>query len=125
MVYYSHMWLLVLQRLFLEAVLDAIYFPLWWYTGGTLHALQWCFGLFRAGNDTLAPGLWLANIFTPMYGQFDWQGRLISFFMRAIQVFFRGIALVGWMVFCVILFCFWLIFPVLIIAGLIKAFTLR
>ena len=117
------MWLLVIQRLFLEAVLDIIYFPLWWYTGGTLHALQWCFGLLKSGNDNLAPGLWLANIFTPMYGQFDWQGRIISFFMRLVQVVARGFALVVWLVVCALLFLLWLVFPILIGWGLLHSFV--
>ena len=117
--------LLVLQRLFLEAVLDIIYFPLWWYTGGALHALRWCFDLLRSGNDTLAPGLWLANIFTPMYGQSDWQGRIISFIMRAIQVLARGLALIVWLAVCVSLFFLWLIFPIVIVWGWWNSFLLK
>jgi len=115
------MWILVLQRLVGEAILDIIYFPLWWYTAGAWKALRWCFGLFEKGNGVLAPGLWFINIFVPMYGQFDWQGRLISFLMRSVQIIARSFALLVWAMFCLILFFIWLIIPILIAAGLIHA----
>lgn len=103
--------ILILQRLLLEAVLDIIYFPIWWYTKGLAHAARWCFGLFARGNENLAPGLWLANIFVPMYGQFDWQGRIISFLMRLVQIFARTVALFVWLSLCLVLFFCWLALP--------------
>ena len=115
------MFILVLQRLFFEALLDALYFPIWWYTGGIKYAAGGLFGLFNRGNQTLAPGLWLKNIFVPMFGQYDWQGRMISFFMRSVQVFFRSLALLLWAVVCLVLFFFWLVFPIIVIYGLVSA----
>ncbi len=116
------MYLVILQRLLLEAVLDIFYFPLWWYTGGVKHALFWCFNLFKDGNRTLAPGLWFRNIFVPMYGQYDWQGRIISFFIRLANVIGRMMALGFWFGICITLFAVWFIFPVIIIYGLISSF---
>ena len=115
------MWILVLQRLFVEAFLDVFYFPLWWYTGGARKAALWCWGLFQFGNRQLAPALWLQNIFVPMFGQYDWQGRIISFFMRLVQIFFRSIALVIWLVFCIILFFIWFLLPLAVVYGLLTA----
>lgn len=115
------MWVIILQRLFLEAVADVFYFPVWWYTGGVKHAARWCFELFRNGNKMLAPGLWLKNIFVPMFGQFDWQGRLISIFMRFVNVVGRSIALGVWLVVCVGLFGLWVVFPVLVVGGVVYA----
>jgi len=108
------MYILILQRLFLEAVLDIIYFPVWWYTKGLAHAWRWCFNLLRSGNQNLAPGLWLANLFVPMYGQFDLQGRIISFLMRSVQIFARTIALAVWFSVCLFLFLCWLALPALV-----------
>lgn len=107
--------ILILQRLLLEAVLDIIYFPIWWYTKGAVHALRWCFNLLKRGNENLAPGLWFVNLFVPMYGQFDIQGRIVSFLMRSVQIFARTIALVVWLSLCLVLFFCWLALPALIV----------
>lgn len=115
------MWILVLQRIILEAVLDLIYFPLWWYTGGVWHALKWSVSVFQDGNRTLLPLLWFKNLLVPMYGQYDWQGRIISFIMRFVQFVVRSFALMFWFIVCVILFCIWLVIPVLITYGFLKS----
>lgn len=119
------MWILVFQRIALEAVLDAFYFPLWWYTKGAYKASQWCAYLFADGNSRLAPMLWLKNIFVPMYGQYDWQGRIISFLMRFAQIIFRSFVLALWLLFCFLLFIVWLILPVLVVSGILNSFKLR
>lgn len=43
---------------------------------------------------SLALRVWIKNLFVPMYGMYDWQSRLISFFMRLAQIVFRGIGVV-------------------------------
>jgi len=112
------MWIIIAQRLLLDLLLDIIYFPVWWYTGGIKFISLKCFDIFKGGNATLAPGLWLKNIFVPMFGQWDWQGRIISFFMRLFQVVIRSIALVFWALFCLIIFWFWIVLPFIIFRGL-------
>ncbi|MBI2444143.1 MAG: hypothetical protein HYV42_02805 [Candidatus Magasanikbacteria bacterium] len=116
------MFLIVLERLAIEAILDLFYFPLWWYSGGLNWAGLQCLGLLRRGNRRLAPGLWLRNIFVPMYGQYDWQGRAISIFMRLVNVIGRSIALLGWLVVCWGLFLVWLLLPAAAILGIIGKF---
>lgn len=111
------MFLLVLPRLLTEAFLDLLYFPLWWYTGGAYRAGAWCFDLALSGNDHFAPGLWLKNIFVPMYGQYDFEGRLISFFMRLFQFIIRSLALFIWSIICLCLFLCWLALPIITIYG--------
>jgi len=115
------MFALVLQRILLEAFLDIFYFPLWWYTAGARHTLVWCYHIFQNGNRTLAPGLWLKNIFIPMFGQYDWQGRVISFFMRSAQVFARFLALLVWLIICTVLFFIWMVLPFVVVYGLFLA----
>ncbi|MBI2436979.1 MAG: hypothetical protein HYV41_04535 [Candidatus Magasanikbacteria bacterium] len=116
------MFLLVLQRMLLEFVLDIVYFPIWWYIGGAEHALKFCIGLLRDANGMLAPGLWLKNIFVPMFGQYDWQGRIVSFFMRLANVIFRSIGLVIWFVIVMILFFMWVLFPMFVLYMLLTSF---
>ncbi len=116
------MFIIIFQRLLLEAVLDVLYFPVWWYTKGMGHAILWSVNILKNGNASLAPGLWLKNIFTPMFGQNDWQGRIISFFMRSVNVIGRSIALFVWLLFCIILFIVWLILPVFFIYSIYLSF---
>ncbi len=114
------MFILVLPRLLAETFLDFLYFPFWWYTVGTYRAWLWCFEKMSAGNDYLAPGLWLRNIFVPMYGQYDWEGRIISFFMRLFQVITRSLVLFVWVILCFCLFLFWLALPILAAYGFLS-----
>ncbi len=109
------MWALVIQRIFFDFLIDFVYFPLWWYTAGMKRALIFAIQLFRDGNLYLAPGLWLKNIFVPMFGQHDLQGRLVSFFMRFINVIGRTIALLFWLIICIFIFCIWPLLPVVVI----------
>ncbi len=113
------MWILILQRLAIEALLDILYFPIWWYTGGVWRALLFCLDMLKEGNSNFAPGLWLSNIFVPMYGQYDWQGRIISFFMRLAQVLARTVGLFIWFVVCLIFFLVWLIIPLAVVMGIV------
>jgi hypothetical protein len=115
------MFVLIFQRLVIEALVDIVYFPVWWYTRGIGYAGGYCFELLKSSSASLAPGLWLKNIFTPMYGQYDWQGRFISFFMRLVQIIIRSIALFFAMIFYFLLFLLWIIAPLIIIYGLISA----
>ncbi|OGH68441.1 MAG: hypothetical protein A3I29_02060 [Candidatus Magasanikbacteria bacterium RIFCSPLOWO2_02_FULL_44_11] len=115
------MYLFIVQRLCLEALLDILYFPVWWYSRGfiwvTQSALDWC----RIGKRRLAPGLWLQNIFVPMYGQYDFTGKVISFFMRLIQIVVRSVILGLFCFGCLMVVAIWLIWPVMVIWGLTKS----
>lgn len=115
------MMLLVLQRIALEAFLDILYMPVWWYSRGLLYWGKKCLGWFREGNEWLSPGLWLKNILVPMFGQYDWQGRIISFVIRLVEVIARGFALGMWGVVCLVLFLFWIVFPVVVMYEFLSA----
>ncbi len=118
--FFKSMFILVLPRLLAETFLDFLYFPLWWYTRGAFRSWLWCFEKMSTGNDYLAPGLWLRNIFVPMYGQYDWEGRIISFFMRLLQTIVRFLALFIWIIICFCLFLFWLALPIFTIYGFLS-----
>ncbi len=115
------MWILVFQRILLDFILDLLYFPLWWYTGGAKRAIVGCYNLWQDANQYMAPGLWLKNIFVPMFGQRDWQGRLMSFFIRLFNVIFRAICLLIWTGVVAVLFLLWIIFPVFVAFMFLKS----
>ncbi|HOX60378.1 MAG TPA: hypothetical protein PLV72_00025 [Candidatus Magasanikbacteria bacterium] len=108
------MWVILLEKFALQFVLDILYYPLWWYTGGAQRMILFCWRQIKEGNLNFSPGLWLANIFVPMFGQYDWQGRIVSFFMRLVNVIFRFFALLIWVIIVVGIFFVYLLLPVFI-----------
>lgn len=109
------MWVVFIERMALEFVGDFFYFPIWWYTRGArimmARALEW----IRTGNLQFAPGLWLRNIFVPMFGQYDWQGRIVSFFIRFVNIIGRTFALSLWTLVVVAGWFLWIIVPIFVV----------
>ena len=99
----------------LDILGDFILFPLWWYTRGLQRYGRLLWRNIQMVERELGVLIWMKNIFRPMFGQYDWQGRIISFFMRVVNIIFRGVILVLWSSICFILFLAWIVFPLLII----------
>lgn len=102
-----------------EVAFVVIYFPIWWYSVGFVRFLRSLGRFLKEKQEELSLWVWLKNIFRPMYGQSDFAGRLISFFIRIIQIIFRGIGLVLFFVLTIFLAIGWLILPLLVIALII------
>lgn len=98
-----------------ELVGDIIYFPLWWYTAGLIRMMVAVKNFLKNREKSLAFFVWMKNIFRPMFGQYDFQGRMISFFIRLFQIFIRGIAMLFWSLLSVCFFLFWVLLPPIII----------
>jgi len=102
-------------KIIVEIIWDIIRFPLWWYSRGLMEVSQGLLNFLRNREKALALFVWVKNIFKPMYAQRDWQGILISFFMRLIQIIIRGLIMVFWIFFSLAVLCFWLVLPLLVI----------
>lgn len=102
-----------------EILIDIVYWPIWWYTKGIEKSFRWMINTILQGNQELGLTIWIKSIFKPMFGQYDWQGRLISFFMRLFQIIIRFIILCFWIIFSLIIFLFWLILPLFIVTQII------
>lgn len=109
------MWVLTLQRLSIQFVLDVLYFPVWWYSVGFVRFWRGYVEFLREGNEQFVPFLWMRHIFTPMFGQTDWQGRIMSVFMRFVNIIFRLIALGIWTLVVSFFFLLWLSLPLVFI----------
>lgn len=79
---------------FSETFGSALRFPVWWYTDGFMKLFAWIGRELSYRWKAYAFAIWIRNIFVPMYGQYDWSGRLVSFVMRVVVLFGRGFALV-------------------------------
>ena len=123
--FYNFMIGIVIQRLALQFILDVILFPIWWYTEGLRRVSLGLWNNLQDTNLTLSPGLWLKNIFKPMYGQTDFQGRLMSFFMRTVNFIGRSIALVLWFTILMFVLVFWLIIPVFVMFMIVRVYIMQ
>ena len=97
-----------------------VYAPVFWYTRGAVDAASYCWRLIVRCWKTLGVGVWISNIFVPMFGQRDITGALISFFMRVIQIIARGIAMIVCFVATIALYLVYLAAPVLIFIELLR-----
>lgn len=100
---------LIFEKFIFENVMDAISFPFWWYGRGLREISLRIAHIIERANRSLGVSLWIKNIFTPMFAQRDWQGKLISFFMRVVQIIFRGTVFLIIMVFLALLLLVWIL----------------
>ena len=111
----------VIRKLAMETVIDLFRTPLWWYHDGLPRVFHYWGYLLRRGNTVLGVSLWVKNIFRPMFGQRDWQGKIISFFMRIVQIIARSFVLVLWFLLITAALLLWIAGPFLLIVGLIAS----
>jgi len=102
-----------------ELANEIIYFPVWWYSRGLINLMAILKKFLINKEKSLALLVWIKNIFRPMYGQYDWVGVLISFFMRIFQIIVRSLMMIFWLIIALLIFCFWLILPFLVIYEII------
>lgn len=100
-----------LKFVLVDLIGDVLYFPVWWYNEGLKKTTNFCLNQIRDMEKSLALRVWLVNFFVPMYGQYDWQGRLISVFMRFAQIIYRIIVIIFWSILIALLFLIYLILP--------------
>ncbi len=105
---------LAIKYLAVDVVGSVLYFPLWWYTAGALRAAKFCAGTVRDKAVSFGIAVWLKNLFTPMYGLRDIQGRIISFFMRLLIVAWYSVILLVLSAVMFVLFLAWLALPAFI-----------
>jgi len=62
-------------------------------------------------QEQLAIDVWLKNLFVPMYGQYDFTGRLISFFVRFVQIIGRIVIMAIWGIILFAWLFVWILLP--------------
>ena len=110
------------QFLIKDVIWDFFYWPIWWYSRGLLNTIKFSWQLITDQQKSLGVMIWLKNIFTPMYGQTDWEGRIISFVMRVLQVIVRSILLLLWIVVALLPIGFWVVLPAVVVAQVYSNF---
>lgn len=110
------------QFLFREFVFEVITWPLWWYSRGAMAATRSIFGWWQRIGQRTNLALHIRNIFTPMYGENSWQGRLISFFMRLILIGARLVVVILGAVAALAALVAWLVIPLVAVGMVLRQF---
>lgn len=101
----------VVKYVCLDLVGSIFRFPVWWYSDGLGDAVDWAKLGIVARWRGYAVGIWLRNLFVPMYGANDWTGRLISVFIRLCVIIFRVFAIVAECVIYTMFVFIWALIP--------------
>ena len=101
--------------LLLDIIGDVLVFPVWWYTKGLADVAMRMSQAFLDFLDELNIGILTKSLLKPMYGDYTWSGRLISFPVRLVHLGALLFAAVLWafVLFCLLLL--WVLFPMFII----------
>jgi len=102
-------------KILIQFIWDLLYFPLWWYSRGLWGVIKWVGEFLNRKLAATGVLIWLKNLFTPMFGQRDIAGKLISFFVRVIQIIVRSIIMCFWIAFALTALVVWIIAPLVII----------
>lgn len=113
MTHQNIVWLSI-RYVIIDLIGRVLFFPLWWYSRGLIKTIKWAFRAIRDEEHALAVGVWIENLFVPMYGQYDWQGRIVSFFMRLAQIIFRLLFLLVWAAMILMVVVLWVILPLVV-----------
>ena len=87
---------MVLRLVLTELFGGIVSLPAWWYTRGLSIMTAWFRRFVRDASERFSLGVWVKNLFVPMYGDTEWSGRLISFGVRFAMIFVRGAAVALW-----------------------------
>ncbi len=100
---------------FRYAIMDVlggiVLFPFWWYSIGLATVFAWAGSSIAETSRVFGLGIWMRNLFVPMYGDTSLVGRAISFFIRLVMIVVRGLAVLFWSI--AILLCILLYLTVL------------
>ncbi|HOZ36684.1 MAG TPA: hypothetical protein PLR18_02540 [bacterium] len=108
----NNSWFWGLKLIVVDIILDFFYWPIWWYTTGFKDALIFCGRQIREAWRSLALGIWLKNMLTPMYGDRSFLGRAISFVARLVILTWRLAWMFIWLLIIIGLAIIWVVAPI-------------
>jgi hypothetical protein len=116
---------LVFRYVVEDGLKQLILLPIWWYTNGLKLVFKSTINSMKYASELFGLGIWVKNLFVPMYGETSLAGRTISFGVRLVMIFIRGLAtlvlsILAWMGFVLYL----IILPVLTLTLIINFLSL-
>ncbi len=113
----------IIKSFFVDTLLSIFYFPVWWYGPGLKKRFLIFRGQVKKLSKALALKIMFANYFKPMFGEYSRTGRMISFFMRTILLFWRLLLFLVSFLGLLVLFLVWIILPIVAIWQIIIELT--
>jgi len=110
------------RYILIELIGDLLYWPVWWYSRGLRKVAEFCWQSIAGKQRELGIAIWIKNIFVPMFGQYDWEGRLISFFARLVIICSRSVVWIFWSLLVSTVLVGWILLPFAIYYQLIEHF---
>lgn len=116
----------MVARAFLQDGLrELVLLPVWWYSAGLKRVFLWALGSAQSASHFFGLGVWVKNLFVPMYGETSITGRGISFGVRLVMILARGAAVITWILIAWIVFLFYVaVLPVLFISSVVNLWKL-
>ena len=96
--------------------------PIWWYTRGFVFVARGGMSWVKTYAKSIAINVWMKNLFVPMYGMYDWQSRIISFFMRLAQIAVRAVGVLFISIGVLIVIVIYILAPPITILAFITQF---
>ncbi|RJQ33700.1 hypothetical protein C4566_03025 [Candidatus Parcubacteria bacterium] len=112
-----------IKSIFLDFIWEILYFPLWWYGPGLKRVALYTVNSIKNTEASLGVSIMFKNIFKPMFGQYDSQGRIISFLMRLLLTIVRTVMFAVLIVFNLVAIVFWVALPGFVLWGILFNFT--
>ncbi len=113
-----HAFLEMLRYIITDSALAIIRWPIWWYTQGLAMVGKWALRSITMYAKSISLGVWIKNLFVPMFGMRDWQSRIISFFVRLFQIVVRSIGVALWIVLVILIMICYVTLPVVALASI-------
>ncbi|PIR07118.1 MAG: hypothetical protein COV55_01665 [Candidatus Komeilibacteria bacterium CG11_big_fil_rev_8_21_14_0_20_36_20] len=107
-----------LRALFIDLIGEILYFPIWWYSQGLKRTALYTWSSIKNTARNLSLPIMFKSLFKPMFGQYDRQGRVISFFMRILLTISRFVVFIILTIFNILVLIFWILLPVVVAWGL-------
>ena len=104
--------LLSLKYISVDLIGNFLYWPIWWYSKGLLELLKIIYRNIIEEEKRFGVKIWLINLFKPMYAQYDWQGRIISLFMRLMMLIFKTVMFLLWVIILSAVVVIWIFLPI-------------
>lgn len=104
----------------IDLLKEVLYFPIWWYTAGLKRTVLYIWSAMRSSLYNLALPIMFKNLFKPMFGQYDREGRIISFFMRIILTITRSVVFIFFVIFYILLLIVWIVVPIIVVWGIVN-----
>lgn len=110
---------LAARYFFVDLLGGILLFPLWWYTSGGLILFGWARASVRDSARALALGVWVRNLFVPMFGERGVEGKIISLCIRLAMIVLRGLAVGIWAALVAIVVCLYFVLPLIAVVGMV------